>query len=118
MTFPQFFDGNELNINFVVIPRDHNPLNPIIVGGDPPIPDTDIAFADAKFLFSAQPIQGFGANPLPQPKPLNLGTILNTTSPDNPREIFEAMANHLMIFDHTMVNSNIFPTISFFSATR
>ncbi|WP_273566078.1 hypothetical protein [Maribacter halichondriae] len=52
-------------------------------------------------------LQGFGTNPLPQPQPLNLGTPLITDSPDNPREIFEAMANHLQIFDSNMENSNI-----------
>ncbi len=36
MTFPQFFDGNELHLNIVVLPRDHNPLNPILIGGEPP----------------------------------------------------------------------------------
>ncbi len=107
MTFPQFFDGNELQINIVVLPRDHNPLNPIIVGEEPQIPDADVAFADADFSFGAQLIQGFGSNPLPIPKPLNEAIALNTNSPDNPREIFEAMANHLQIFNLNMVNSNI-----------
>jgi len=107
MTFPQFFDGNELHINIVVLPRDHNPLNPIIVGEEPQIPDATAAFADADFSFSAQLIQGFGANPLPQPKPPGEAIPLVTTSPENPREIFEAMANHLHIFNFNMVNSNI-----------
>lgn len=107
MTFPQFFDGNVLNINIVVLPRDHNPLNPIIVNGDPPIPDAEQAFADAEFSFSAQLIQGFGTNPLPQPLPLNQGTALNMTPPGNPRDVFEAMSNHLQIFDHNMINSNL-----------
>lgn len=109
MTFPQFFDGNELQVNIVVIPRDHNPLNPIIVGEEPQIPDATAAFADANFSFGAQLIQGFGVNPLPQPKPLSEAIQLTTTSPGNPREIFEAMANpnHLQIFNLGMVNSNI-----------
>jgi len=107
MAFPQFFDGNELQINIVVLPRDHNPLNPIIVGEEPQIPDAEVAFADATFSFGAQLIQGFGANPLPQPKPLNEAISLETISPENPRDIFEAMANHLQIFNLNMVNSNI-----------
>ncbi len=107
MTFPQYFDGNELHINIVVIPRDHNPLNPIIVGEAPQIPDATAAFADASFSFGAQIIQGFGVNPLPQPKPLSELIQLNTNPPNNPREIFEAMANHLQIFNLGMINSNI-----------
>ena len=107
MTFPQFFDGNELQINIVVLPRDHNPLNPLIVGEEPQIPDATAAFADANFSFGAQLVQGFGSNPLPQPRPLSEAILLNTSSPDNPREIFEAMANHLQIFNLNMVNSNI-----------
>ncbi|MDD4108651.1 MAG: hypothetical protein PHH93_08025, partial [Prolixibacteraceae bacterium] len=107
MTFPQYFDGNELQINIVVLPRDHNPLNPIIVGEEPQIPDADAAFADANFSFGAQLIQGFGVNPLPRPKPLNEAVQLNTASSENSRDIFEAMANHLQIFNLNMVNSNI-----------
>lgn len=107
MAFPQFFDGNELQVNIVVLPRDHNPLNPIIVGEAPQIPDAGQAFADASFSFGAQIIKGFGANPLPQPQPLNQAIPLITALPGNPREIFEAMANHLQIFNLNMVNSNI-----------
>ncbi|TCS84948.1 hypothetical protein EDD80_11640 [Anseongella ginsenosidimutans] len=106
MTFPQFFDGNELQLNIVVLPRDHNPLNPIIVGEEPQIPDAGVAFADAQFSFGAQLIQGFGANPLPQPKPLNEAISLSTVAPDDLRGIFEAMAKHLQIFNPGMVNSN------------
>jgi len=109
MAFPQYFDGNELQINIAVLPRDHNPLNPIIVGEEPQIPDATAAFADATFSFGAQIIQGFGANPLPQPKPISEAIQLNTPSPNNPREIFEALANpnHLQISNISMVNSNI-----------
>src|SRR5690554_1393856 len=106
MTFPQFFDGNELHFNVVVIPRDHNPLNPIIVGEEPQIPDADTAFADAVFNFGAQVIPGFGVNPLPQPMSLNDAIPLQTTSPTHARGLFEAMANHLQIFNLNSVNSN------------
>ena len=106
MTFPQYFDGNELQVNIVVLPRDHNPLNPIITGQEPAIPDATVAFADANFSFGAQLIKGFGANPLPQPQPLADAIPLTTKSPANPREIFEAMANHLQIADANMVNTN------------
>lgn len=53
MAFPQYFDGNELQINIVVLPRDHNPLNPIIVGEELQIPNAEVAFADAGFSFGA-----------------------------------------------------------------
>src|SRR5690606_37462654 len=65
------------------------------------------------FSFGAQIIQGFGANPLPQPKTLGDAIPLGTVSPENPREIFEAVANHLQasnqlqIFNLDMMNSNI-----------
>ncbi len=106
MTFPQYFDGNELQVNIVVLPRDHNPLSPIITGQQPAIPDATVAFADANFSFGAQVIQGFGANPLPQPQALTDAIPVSTQSPANPREIFEAMANHLQIADQNMVNTN------------
>ncbi|MEX0881980.1 MAG: hypothetical protein WDZ72_00770, partial [Cyclobacteriaceae bacterium] len=106
MTFPQFFDGNELQVNIVVLPRDHNPLNPIIIGEEPAIPDATVAFADAQFSFGAQIIPGFGANPLPQPLPISEAVLLDTSAPENPRAIFEAMANHLQIFNPNMDNSN------------
>lgn len=111
LTFPQFFDGSELKLNIVVLPRDHNPLAPIIVDDplDPPAPqvgDSNIAFADAEFLFKAQLVQGLGANPLPMPKALADGIALTVTPSDNPREIFEAMAKHLEIDDESMINSN------------
>ncbi|WP_439482324.1 hypothetical protein [Cyclobacterium plantarum] len=106
MTFPQYFDGNELQVNIVVLPRDHNPLNPIITGQEPAIPDASVAFADASFSFGAQLVQGFGANPLPQPQPLANALPVNIQAPQNPREIFEAMANHLQILDVSMINSN------------
>ncbi len=123
MTFPQYFDGNELQVNIVVIPRDHNPLNPIITGEEPAIPNAEAAFADANFSFAAQLVQGFGANPLPQPQPLtNALPVEVTASPQNPREIFEAMANHLQILDFNMVNSNAsltnIPTSRQFEAPR
>ncbi len=113
MTFPQFFDGNELQLNIVVLPRDHNPLNPIIINGappnpgDPPIPDAEEAFADATFSFNAHMLPGLGINPLPQPQPAANGIALTTSAPENPRDIFEAMGQHLNIFQADMDNSNV-----------
>ena len=46
LPFPQFFDGNTLTLNIVVMPRNQNPLRAAIERNTPPIPDAP-AFADA-----------------------------------------------------------------------
>ncbi|WGK65307.1 hypothetical protein [Croceiramulus getboli] len=106
LCFPQFFDGSELHVNIVVMPRDHNPLNPIIAGEAPAIPDAETAFADAEFAFNAQRIQGFGVNPLPQPQAAADGMSVTTQTPTNARTLFESMANHFEIFNLDLVNTN------------
>ena len=102
LTFPQFFDGATLTLNIVVLPRDQNPLSRAIEQ-QPPIPDA-VAFADAKLSFSASIFNGLGIFPH-NFAPITLP--LTTLSPDNPREIFEALANHLSIVNLSTTNRNI-----------
>ena len=65
LTFPQFFDGNTLTVNIVVLPRNQNPLQNAIIQHNgitfppPVIPDAP-AFADAKLAFEAKIITGLG----------------------------------------------------------
>ncbi|WP_116694395.1 hypothetical protein [Marixanthomonas spongiae] len=103
LTFPQFFDGENLHLNIVVLPRDQNPLAPAIVG-TPPIPNSDTAFADAAFEFTAKIQSGFTINPLPLPQ-AGQGIPLSVSQPENARDIFEALAQHFNIDDVGMDNA-------------
>lgn len=105
LTFPQHFDGNELHFNVVLLPRDHNPLNPAIVNS-PPVTNSTVAFADANFAFTAKVISGFGTSPLPMPSAATIDTDLPVVQTPDRRDILEAMAQHLSIADENMVNSN------------
>jgi len=102
LTFPQFFDGQELSINIVVLPRDHNPLNPAIV---PNLSATEAPpFADAELSFEANIFDGLSVFPH------NFATIpnlpLNTIDPANKRDIYEALGSNFSIVNDTMINSN------------
>ena len=63
LTFPQFYDGNTLTLNILVLPRNQNPLQDAIILHDgvtfpmPVIPDAP-AFADAQLAFEARIISG------------------------------------------------------------
>jgi len=102
LTFPQFFDGQELSINIVVLPRNQNPLNPAIV---PDLGTTEApAFADAELSFTANifdSLSVFPHNFAPIP---NLPLASNV--PANSRDIFEALGNHFNIINAGAVNSN------------
>jgi hypothetical protein len=102
LTFPQFFDGQELSINIVVLPRDHNPLNPAIV---PNLGITEApAFADAELSFTANIFDGLGVFPHNFAPIPNLP--LTTTDPANKRDILEALGNNFSIVNDGMINSN------------
>jgi hypothetical protein len=103
MTFPQFFDGNELSMNIVVLPRDHNPLNPAIVPNL--ASEAAPAFADAQLAFTASIFDGLSTFPH-DAAPIS-GISLNTANPANARDIFEALANHMTIVNTDVVNTNI-----------
>jgi len=103
LTFPQLFDGAGLTLNIVVLPRDQNPLSRAITQ-EPPIPDA-VAFADAQLSFTASIFDGLGVFPHSLAPIANLP--LTVTAPEHPREIFEALSNHLSIVNLNATNRNI-----------
>lgn len=110
LTFPQFFDGNTLTLNIVVLPRNQNPLKPAIEQHDgvtfppPVIPDAP-AFADARLSFQARIITGlsrFPNNQLP-----NDSKPLPVASPTQARGLFTALAKNLSIGNLNQTNENL-----------
>ncbi len=104
LAFPQFFDGANLTLHIVVLPRDHNPLLPAIepnlAAGPAP------AFADAQLAFTANVFDGLGV--FPNEAPPVPGLPLTTAAPADARSLFEALANHLAIVNNTGVpNTNV-----------
>lgn len=103
LAFPQFFDGAELSINIVVLPRNQNPLAPAIEQ-HPQIPDA-AAFADAQLSFTANIFDSPGVFPH------NFAPIaalpLGTAPAANARDIFEALANHFSIANLGVLNTNL-----------
>jgi hypothetical protein len=103
LTFPQFFDGEALTLHIVVLPRDQNPLSAAIEQENP-IPDS-VAFADAQLSFTASIFDGLSV--FPHTLAPIAGLPLNLVAPGNPREIFEALGNHLSITNFNATNRNI-----------
>ncbi len=102
LTFPQFFDGAELTVNIVVLPRDQNPLSNAIED-QPPIPDA-APFADAQLSFTAGIFDGLSVFPH-NFAPIS-GIALAVEAPQNQRAIFEALASHLNITNLNGTNRN------------
>ena len=109
LTFPQFFDGNVLNVNIVFLPRNQNPLTAAITGA-PPIPDAP-AFADAKLSFVAKIITGLSG--LPGTTASVPPVALTTAQPTKARPLFKALADQFQISNlgvqNTNLNINSFP---------
>ncbi|MGH7800404.1 MAG: hypothetical protein ACREOW_07205 [Thermodesulfobacteriota bacterium] len=105
-TLPQFFDGNVLTLNIVVLPRNQNPLKPAIEqnNGIPPIPDAP-AFADAKPSFEAKIISGL--NNFPNSKAANDSKPLTIAHPANARKLFEALGKNLSIKNFNQTNEDL-----------
>jgi hypothetical protein len=110
LTFPQFFDGNTLTLNILVLPRNQNPLQGAIILHDgvnfppPVIPDAP-AFADAKLAFEAKIITGLGVFPhslLP-----NATQGLATSAPTLARDLFTALAKNFSISNLNQTNENL-----------
>lgn len=110
LTFPQFFDGNTLTLNILVLPRNQNPLQGAIILHDgvsfppPVIPDAP-AFADAKLAFEAKIITGLGIFPnnlLP-----NASRNLTTTAPTVARDLFTALAKNFSIKNLNQTNEDL-----------
>ncbi|MFG1933736.1 hypothetical protein ACGFK1_24300 [Mycobacterium sp. NPDC048908] len=103
LTFPQYFDGSELNVNIVVLPRDQNPLKGAI-SAEAAIPDAP-AFADAEFNFTAaifDDVSVFPHNYAPI-----TGVPLPVDEPDDPRAVFQALAAQLQITNLDYTNRNV-----------
>lgn len=88
LTFPQFFDGEELNLNIVFMPRDQNPLAAAITD-HLVITDEVPAFADAQLVFQASIFDSLIDHPHNFPP---IKAPLQVLPPASPRAIFEALA--------------------------
>jgi hypothetical protein len=102
LTFPQFYDGVQLAVNVVVLPRDQNPLAGAIVD-HATIPDAP-AFADAALSFTANIFDTLAVFPHTQ-API-AGIPLPVAAPAGPRAVFEALAPQLDIVNLHGTNSN------------
>ncbi|TAH49271.1 MAG: hypothetical protein EYC68_19285 [Chloroflexota bacterium] len=110
LAFPQFFDGNQLALNIVVLPRNQNPLKPAIEQHDgvtfppPVIPDAP-AFADANLSFNAKIVTGLSVFPhnfLP-----NATLALAANAPAQARDLFLALAKNFQISNLNQTNENL-----------
>lgn len=102
LTFPQFYDGAELGLNIVVLPRDQNPLSGAIEQ-HPTIADAP-PFADAELTFTACIFDSLSVFPHNHP-PIS-GLALPTVAPTQARPIFESIAAQLSIVNLSATNSN------------
>ena len=103
LTFPQFYDGANLGLNIVVLPRDQNPLANAIEQ-DATIPDAP-PFADAQLSFTASIFNSLAVFPHNH-APIQ-GLALPTVAPANARVIFEALAAQLSIVNLNTTNRNV-----------
>ncbi|HJR08189.1 MAG TPA: hypothetical protein VJ842_13085 [Pyrinomonadaceae bacterium] len=97
LTFPQSYDGTELSLNVVILPRNQNPLLPAIEqhgASIPPIPDAT-PFADAKLILEARII--IGLNNFPNSLAATDSEVLQTDAPANARDLFLALAENFKI---------------------
>ncbi len=110
LTFPQYFDGNTLTLNILVLPRNQNPLQGAIIKHDgvqfppPVIPDAP-AFADAKLTFEAKVITGLGTFPNNQLPSASPG--LGTNPPANARDLFTALGKNFSIKNLAQTNEDL-----------
>lgn len=102
LPFPQFYDGAQLGLNIVVLPRDQNPLSGAIEQ-HPSIADAP-AFADAALSFTAGIFDSLSVFPHNHP-PIS-GLALPTVAPGQARPIFESIAAQLDIVNLSTTNRN------------
>ena len=103
LPFPQFFDGNTLALNLVVLPRNQNPLKPAIEQ-HATIPDAP-AFADAGFAFEARIVSGLSS--FPHSLAATSSQPLVITPPTQARELFQALGKNFSITNLTQTNENL-----------
>ena len=104
LPFPQWFDGAEVRLNVVVLPRNQNPLVPAIEA-TPPIPDAP-AFVDAQFVFEARLVGSLAA--FPNNHSLGSTVAAPVAQPANARPLFQALAGQFQITP-TLSNITIAP---------
>lgn len=110
LTFPQYFDGNKLTLNILVLPRNQNPLQGAIILHDgvtfppPVIPDAP-AFADAKLAFEAKIITGLSR--YPNTLLANASRSLTTSQPAQARNLFTALAKNFSISNLNQTNEDL-----------
>ncbi len=102
LAFPQFFDGNTLTLNIVMLPRNQNPLQAAIEQ-HPTIPDA-VAFADAQLAFEAHIVSSLAGFPNNHSASAVVG--LPVAQPNNARSLFEALANQFQITNPDAENTN------------
>ncbi|MEK7256874.1 MAG: hypothetical protein AAB316_19120, partial [Bacteroidota bacterium] len=103
LPFPQFFDGNTLTINIVVLPRNQNPLLPAIEGA-PGITDPGVSFAGANFAFEAHVVSSLADFPNNHSADDVIG--LPTNPPGNAGALFQALAANFSITNLGVANNN------------
>lgn len=103
LPFPQYFDGNKLTLNIVVLPRNQNPLNSAITNNII-IPDAP-PFADAKISFVAK-ITGSLDN-FPNNQSANTTKPAIAPFPFAARQLFEALGKNFNINNFSQTNENL-----------
>jgi hypothetical protein len=103
LTFPQFFDGQTLTLNIVLLPRNQNPLRPAIEQ-DAVIPDAP-AFADAHISFEARIISSLAG--FPNNLSANIVLPLPVTQPSNTRALFTALGSQFGITNLDQINNDV-----------
>jgi hypothetical protein len=104
LAFPQFFNGDELRLNVVVLPRNQNPLKPAIEQNFPPILDAP-PFAEANLAFEAKIISGL--NSFPNNHLADDTQPLAVAQPGNAKELFEALGKNLSIKNFNQTNEDL-----------
>src|SRR3954463_11472380 len=101
LTFPQSFDGTDLRVNIVFLPRNQNPLT---TADGVPLPAGAPPFAEAKLSFVARIVRGLSG--LPATVAPLAPVPLTVTHPPQTKPLFEALANQFQITNLGAQNTN------------
>lgn len=104
MTFPQRFEGNELTVNIVVIPRNNDPFIPWPTGLSSPLPTAVPGFANLQPKFKLAVVKGTDDFPLSNATPVSRKPILievSETPAGNKATILQQIAAPFTITDNT-----------------
>jgi hypothetical protein len=103
LAFPQFFDGAQLTLNLVVLPRNQNPLKAAIES-HATIPDAP-PFAEAKLKFTARIVSGLTT--FPHRLLADATRKLDTKAPTNAVALFKALGDNFQINNLNQSNANL-----------